>query len=81
MMISRVLLLITIFLLVGSPQDLPAQDLGRSISLYTDIKANRVGKGLTVLVMEFSQAKNEAKTETKKQSNNSISGGAGTGLL
>lgn len=80
-MMKRTCLIICNLLLLGVWNLTVAQDMGRSVSLFSDIKANRVGKGITVLVMEFSQATNEAKTETKKQSNNSISGQAGTGLL
>lgn len=58
-----------------------AQDMGQSVSLFSDIKANRVGKGVTVLVMEFAQANNEAKSESKKQSNHSVGVSQGTGLL
>jgi flagellar L-ring protein precursor FlgH len=56
-------------------------DMGRSVSLFTDNKANKVGKGITVLVMEFSQASNEAKTESKKQTTNNVGIAKGTGLL
>ncbi len=57
------------------------QDMGRSISLFSDIKANKVGQGLTVLVMEFSQARNESRTETKKESDHSVNVGGSSGLL
>jgi len=58
-----------------------AQDMGKSVSLFTDIKANRVGKGVTVLVMEFSQASNNARTEAKKKSTHDNSIAAGTGIF
>ncbi|MCB9067994.1 MAG: flagellar basal body L-ring protein FlgH [Calditrichia bacterium] len=57
------------------------QDMGKSMSLFTDNKANKVGKGITVLVMEFSQASNEAKTESKKQTTNNVGIEKGTGML
>ncbi len=58
-----------------------AQDMGKSVSLFADIKADRVGKGITVLVMEFSQASNDAQTEARKSSDHSLSVGDGQGLL
>ncbi len=73
---------ILLFLIMaGGCLPVTAQDMGRSISLFSDIKANRVGKGVTVLVMEFSQASNEAKTESKKQNTSSVGIEKGTGLL
>ncbi len=70
-----------VFLGLGLSAAVIAQDMGRSISLFSDIKANSVGKGVTVLVMEFSQASNEAKTESKKQGKNSVGIQKGSGLL
>ena len=58
-----------------------AQDMGKSVSLFADIKADRIGKGITVLVMEFSQASNDARTETRKSSDHGIKFTEGSGLL
>ena len=76
------LMYVTITLLIAVLTSVNAQqDMGRSVSLFSDIKANKVGKGITVLVMEFSQASNEAKTESKKQNSNSVGLEKGSGLL
>jgi flagellar L-ring protein FlgH len=58
-----------------------AQDYGKSISLFADFKSIEVGQAITVLVMEFSQASNTAKTENKRDDKNSISSSAGTGIF
>lgn len=58
-----------------------AQDYGKSISLFADFKSIQVGQAITVLVMEFSQASNNAKTENKRDDKNTISGSAGTGVF
>ncbi len=58
-----------------------AQDMGAGVSLFADPKANQVGKGITVLVMEFSQASNEARTESKKQSKHNVGIEESKGLL
>jgi flagellar L-ring protein precursor FlgH len=65
------------------PYSLKAQErlqIG-SPSLYTDIKAHRVGDLLTILIFEDAAAENETNTETKKNSNTDISGGPGVGPL
>ena len=58
-----------------------AQDYGKSVSLFADFKSIEVGQAITVLVMEFSQASNTAKTENKRDDKNSISNAAGTGIF
>ncbi|RMG67592.1 MAG: flagellar basal body L-ring protein FlgH [Calditrichaeota bacterium] len=72
---------IALILLLGLATWLPAQDMGRSLSLFTDTRSDRVGKGITVLIMEFSEARNEARTESKKQNKNSVTGAKGTGAF
>ncbi|MCB0263611.1 MAG: flagellar basal body L-ring protein FlgH [Calditrichaeota bacterium] len=72
---------LSIVLLLVSIAANAQQDMGKSMSLFTDNKANKVGKGITVLVMEFSQASNEAKTESKKQTTNNVGIEKGTGML
>ncbi len=78
---KRLIVFSVFTLLVLTAMPLFAQDMGRSVSLFTDIKANRVGKGVTVLVMEFSQASNNARTEAKKKSTHDNSISAGTGIF
>ncbi len=81
---SRVLALLAVWLpLVAvtmmSPVSLHAQRVGSDGSLFTDIKAARVGDLLTVLVYENAQATNSSqlKTEEKSDASTSSSGGAG----
>ncbi len=50
-------------------------------SFYSDHKARQPGDLLTVLVTEFTQASNQAKTETKSEEANSASVDQGTGML
>jgi flagellar L-ring protein precursor FlgH len=50
-------------------------------SLYSDKRAFDVGDVVTVLVVESSQASNEAMTETSKDASLSVSGGEGKGPL
>lgn len=65
------------------PYSLKAQDrlhIGAP-SLYTDVKAHRVGDLLTILIFEDASAQNQTNTETKKASATDISGGPGVGPL
>jgi flagellar L-ring protein precursor FlgH len=51
------------------------------MSLFSDIKANKIGKGITVLIMEFSEADNNAQTENRKDATHGISLKGGEGLF
>ncbi len=58
-----------------------AQKMASTASLFSDTKSDRVGKGITVLVMEYSQATNDARTESKKKSDHNVKVSGGTGLF
>ncbi|MEW5701247.1 MAG: flagellar basal body L-ring protein FlgH [Candidatus Zixiibacteriota bacterium] len=51
----------------------------RSASLYTDLKAHKVGDLLTVLIVESATARNAVSTNTKKSSDFKVEGGPGVG--
>src|SRR5512140_608820 len=72
-------LLLFVVVNVCSIHPLCAQRVGSDGSLFTDIKAARVGDLLTVLVYEDAQASNESamKTEEKSAASTASSGGAG----
>jgi flagellar L-ring protein precursor FlgH len=62
------------------------QDLRENLnrSLFSDQKANRIGDGVTILVVESSSASNDSRTSTSRQSDismNSSGKNAGTTLL
>ncbi len=57
------------------------QDFGQSQSLFSDVKANKVGDILTVLVFEDSRASQSVETKTDKSTSFSTSGGPGIGPL
>jgi len=48
-------------------------------SLFTDIKAHKVGDLITVLIVEDARATNKAKATTKKKSSAETTGGPGVG--
>lgn len=58
-----------------------AQQMASNVSLFSDIKSSQVGKGITVLVMEMAQASNDARSESKKQSDHNVKVSAGNGLF
>jgi len=60
---------------------LVAQDMGRNLSLFTDKRSLDIGQAITVEVIEFSEASNDAKTETKRDDKHKLEGKVGTGLL
>ena len=55
--------------------------LGWSSSLYSDVKAFKVGDVLTVIISESNSATKNAKTNTKKQNKTDTDGSASTGAL
>ena len=56
-------------------------DFGQAQSLFSDIKANRIGDILTVFIVEQTRASNQVATKTEKSSKNKTSGGPGIGSL
>jgi flagellar basal body L-ring protein FlgH len=58
-----------------------SQDLGKAVSLFTDTKSVKIGQGITVLIMEYSKADNDARTESNKNSQHAIDVGQSTGIL
>ncbi|MCP4704975.1 MAG: flagellar basal body L-ring protein FlgH [candidate division Zixibacteria bacterium] len=78
---KKVVLLLAVLLLLPFTLKVWSGDFGQATSLFTDIKANRVGDILTVLIYESSNASTQSETKTQKTGEFSTSGGPGTGSL
>lgn len=74
----KVVIIITIILFanVVYPQDMRQNGFS---SLFSDQKANKIGDAITILVIEASQASNNAETTTGRSSNLGFSGSMKTG--
>jgi flagellar L-ring protein precursor FlgH len=81
MKLVKILLFIIILLLLPFSLRVWSGDFGKGSSLYTDIKAHRVGDVITVLIYESSDATSQAQTKTQKDTKASTQGGPGTGSL
>ncbi|RME23787.1 MAG: hypothetical protein D6800_09395, partial [Candidatus Zixiibacteriota bacterium] len=81
MNVKRMLLLLGLLLLLPFTLKLRSQDFGRGQSLFTDIKAHRVGDILTVNIVESARASNQVETKTDKKTTSSTKGGPGIGTL
>jgi flagellar L-ring protein precursor FlgH len=81
MNIKRILIATLIFVLLPFTIKVMGGDFGQSASLFTDIKAQKVGDILTVNIYENTQATNKTETKTEKSGEFSTSGGPGTGIL
>jgi flagellar L-ring protein precursor FlgH len=81
MKLVKILFFILILLLLPFSLRVWSGDYGKSASLYTDIKAHKVGDIITVLIYESSNASSQAETKTEKSSQSSTAGGPGTGSL
>ena len=81
MNMKRIQILTVILLLLPFSLRVWSGDFGQSQSLFTDIKANRVGDILTVLIYENSVASTKAETKTEKDNESSVEGGPGIGKL
>jgi len=76
---KKIVILIVILLLLPFSLRLKGKDFGKGQSLFSDIKAHRVGDILTVLIVEQSRATSQVETKTEKSSSAEISGGPGIG--
>ena len=81
MSIRRFLIILAIFLLLPFTIKLRGEDFGQSNSLFTDVKARKVGDILTVLIFEQSRGTSQAETKTDKSTSFSTDGGPGVGSL
>lgn len=81
MSLKRILFLTLILLLLPFTLRVMSGDFGQTQSLFTDIKANKVGDILTVLIFENSMASTKSETKTEKAGESSVSGGPGIGSL
>lgn len=81
MNVKRILLILAVLLLLPFTIKVYGGDFGQAKSLFTDIKANRVGDILTVLIYEQAQASTKVEAKTEKSTKASVSGGPGIGPL
>ena len=81
MKLRRILIYLGLMLLLPFALKVKGGDFGQSQSLFTDIKANRVGDVLTVIISEQSRGSNQIQTKTEKSSKHDVRGGPGLGTL
>ncbi len=77
----KFILIILGLLLLPFGLKVKGQDFGQGQSLFSDVKAHKVGDILTVLVFEDSRATQSVETKTDKSTSASTSGGPGIGPL
>jgi len=78
---KRIFLILLVLLLLPFTLKLRGDDFGQSQSLFTDIKAHKVGDILTVLIYEQNRASQQVETKTEKTTKFSTKGGPGVGTL
>ncbi len=81
MSIKRILAILALLLLLPFSIKVFGNDFGQRQSLFTDIKANKVGDILTVLIYEQSRASSKVESKTEKSTKSSVKGGPGIGPL
>nr|MBN2276239.1 flagellar basal body L-ring protein FlgH [candidate division Zixibacteria bacterium] len=81
MNLKKILFITLLLLLLPFTLRVLSGDFGQGTSLFTDIKAHKVGDILTVLIYEASNASSQAETKTEKSGEFSTSGGPGIGTL
>ena len=79
MSFRKVILLLLLLLLLPFALKVKGHDFGKGQSLFSDIKAHKVGDIVTVLVYEVSQATQQVETKTEKNGVTSTKGGPGIG--
>ncbi|RKX26766.1 MAG: hypothetical protein DRP45_02660 [Candidatus Zixiibacteriota bacterium] len=78
---KRFIILLAVFLLLPFSLKLQGQDIGKGQSLFSDIKAHRVGDVITVFIVEQNRASQQVETKTEKSTKINTSGGPGVGSL
>ncbi|MCK4572968.1 MAG: flagellar basal body L-ring protein FlgH [candidate division Zixibacteria bacterium] len=78
---KRILIILAVLLLLPFTIKVFGGDYGQSQSLFTDIKAHKVGDILTVLIYEQNSASNKVESKTEKSTQASLKGGPGYGPL
>lgn len=78
---KRILILALILVLLPFTIKVFGNDFGQSQSLFTDVKACKVGDILTVLIFEQNQGSSKAETKTEKSTTAQMKGGPGVGPL
>ncbi|HUV30187.1 MAG TPA: flagellar basal body L-ring protein FlgH [Acidobacteriota bacterium] len=78
---KKIIILLAILLLLPFSLKLKGQGFGRDQSLFSDIKARRVGDILTVIIVEQNRASSQVESKTEKSGNSQLSGGPGVGPL
>jgi flagellar L-ring protein FlgH len=78
---KRFLFILLVLLLIPFAIKIRGADFGQTRSLYSDIKANKVGDILTVLIYEQNRASSNVETKTEKSTKSSLKGGPGIGPL
>ena len=81
MKMKRILIYLGLMLLLPFALKVKGGDFGQSQSLFTDIKANRGGDVLTVIISEQSRGSNQIQMKTTKSSKQDVRGGPGLGTL
>jgi len=81
MKFKRILIITIVLVLLPFTIKLYGGDFGQSMSLFSDIKANKVGDILTVNIYENTQATNKTESKTEKAGTFETGGGPGTGIL
>ena len=78
---AKLIIILLALLLLPFSLKLKGQDFGQTQSLFTDVKANKVGDILTVLIFEQSRASQQVETKTEKSTEFSTKAGPGIGSL
>lgn len=81
MSLKRIIITTLILILLPFTLKLHGGDFGQAKSLFSDIKAHKVGDILTVNIYENTQATNKAETKAEKTGKFSTTGGPGAGFL
>ena len=81
MKIRTILFYAAILLLLPFAFKIKAGDFGQGMSLFSDIKANKISDILTVIIREQSQTTYQMQMKTEKSSKHEVSGGPGIGTF
>lgn len=78
---KKILIFIGLLLLLPFSLKISGQDFGRGQSLFSDIKAHKVGDIITILIVEQNRASSQVKSKSEKSGEAELAGGPGIGPL
>ncbi len=78
---KKILIIVFILVLLPFALKVKGEEYGQFQSLFTDIKAHKIGDIITVIISEQNRASNQVTSKSEKSTKTELQGGPGSGPL